>query len=239
MTSFRHDRRGLILIILGIVCASEMLCAQDFPGGPNSLPTIIDRKQAAKLVVNQTPPEYPPIAKVNFIQGQVQVELTVDPKGRVTNAHVVDGDAVLAQAALTATRQWTYHPLETATGPEGFATTVIVKFSLHYKGTDLTPRRAEQDFLRQVKPPQALRPLESVHAGGVVHVRLLVDDHGHVIDMDGLPLREQMNAARETLRRWAFRPAHWGSLAVASYFEADFSLGSLPLTQASAISGGR
>ncbi len=59
------------------------MCAQEYVPGPDALPVIVDRKQAAKLVLTQTAPEYPPMAKVNYIEGQVQVELTVNGKGKV------------------------------------------------------------------------------------------------------------------------------------------------------------
>jgi hypothetical protein len=117
---------------------------------------------------------------------------------------------------------------------------VELKFALHYPMTDLTPRQAERDFLRQVKPPQAVRPPENAHPEEVVHMRLLVNDQGQVVDMEVSPMgRAQFEAARETLQGWTFRPAHWGSLPIASYLEVDVPVSALPIARAAANSGSR
>jgi outer membrane biosynthesis protein TonB len=59
------------------------------------------------------------------------MELTVNGDGNVANAHVLDGNAILA-AALKAARQWIYYPLPTVAGPSGFVTMVRLKFTLHH-----------------------------------------------------------------------------------------------------------
>jgi TonB family protein len=240
MIKFRHYRHGLFLLALAMVGAAGKVCAQENVPGPNAVPIIIDHKQAAGLVLAQSAPEYPPVAKVNYLQGHVQVELTVNGAGKVAKAHVLQGNAILAASALKAARRWIYHPLATASGPSGFITTVELKFSLHYRGTDLTPRQAERDFLRQVKPPQAVQPGEDAHPGDVVHMRLLVNDQGQVVDMDVSPMgKAQFEAACETLRGWTFRPAHWGALPIASYLELDVPVGAPSIARAAANSGSR
>jgi TonB family protein len=240
MIKLRHYRHDLFLLALAIVCAAGKVCAQEDVPGTNLLPVLIDPKQAAKLVMAQSPPEYPPVAKVNYIEGQVQLELTVDGKGTVDKAHVLDGNAILAESALRATRRWTYHPLTTPSGPSGFITRVRLKFSLYNRGAEaeLTPRRAERDFLRQVKPPQVMRPPDEAHAGDAVHMRLLVNDQGQVIDSDvSSPGKGQSEAARETLRGWTFRPAYWGNLPIASYLEVDVPMSAASMARAAANSG--
>jgi TonB family protein len=240
MIKFRHYRHSLFLLALAIVCAAEKVRAQENIPGPNALPVIIDRKQATGLVLAQSAPEYPPVAKVNYLQGQVQLELTVNGKGKVAKAHVLQGNAILAVSALKAARRWIYHPLATASGPSGFITTVELKFALHYPMTDLTPRQAERDFLRQVKPPQSVRPPENAHPEEVVHMRLLVNDQGQVVDRDVAPVGSaQLEAACETLRGWTFRPAHWGNLPIASYFDVDVPVSTPTVARAAAISGSR
>jgi TonB family protein len=224
MINLRHYRHNLSLLALAMVCAAGSVCAQEYAPGPNVLPVVIDPKQAAKLILAQSVPDYPPIAKVNYIEGQVQLELTIDGKGTVDKAHVLEGNAILAESALKATRRWTYHPLTTPSGPSGFITMVRLKFSLRNRGAEaeLTPRRAEQDFLRQVKPPQVVRTPDDAPAGDLVHMRVLVNDQGQVVDSQiSAPGKGQVEAARETLRGWTFRPAHWGNLPIASYLEVD------------------
>jgi TonB family protein len=214
--------------------------AQEFVSAPNVLPVLVDRKQAASMLLTQSAPEYPPVAKVNYIEGRVMVELTVSGKGNVTDAHVLNGNAILAVSALKAIRRWIYHPLSTPSGPAEFITTVRVNYSLHSRAAELTPQRAEQDFLRQVKPPQVMRPPEDAPSGDVVHVRLLINDQGQVVDTEFTPLGGvQLAAAREILQGWTFRPAHWGNLPIASYVEIDIPLGAASIARATASPGTR
>lgn len=222
MIKLRHYRYSLFLLALAMVCAGGKVRAQENVSEPNGPPVIIGRKQAVGLVLAQPAPEYPPVAKVNYLQGNVQLELTVNGAGKVAKAHVVEGNAILAASALKVASRWIYHPLATASGPSGFITTVEMKFALQYRQIDLTPRQAERDFLRQVKPPQVVRTVEDAHREDVVHMRLLVNDQGEVVDREVSPTgKAQVEAARETLQGWTFRPAHWGTLPIASYLEVD------------------
>ena len=240
MIKFRHHRHNLTLLALATVCTAGTGWAQENVSGPNSPPVIIDRKQATRLVVAQPAPEYPAVAKVNYIQGPVQLELTVNGAGKVANAHVLTGNAILAASSLKAVLRWIYHPLTTASGPSGFITTVELKFALNSRGLDLTPQQAERDFLRQVKPPQVVRAPEDAGRGDVVHMRLLVNDQGQVVDMDvTLTGRAEFEAARETLQGWTFRPARWGALPIASYLELDVPVSPPSIARGATSSGGR
>jgi hypothetical protein len=149
---------------------------------------------------------------------------------------VLNGDALLAESALKSTLRWIYHPLATPKGPSGFVTIVKVKFFLKYQGTALTPEQAERDFQRQVKPPQIVRRTESDHGDDVVHMRLLVNDQGEVVDVDTTSTDAGRDDAREALRGWTFRPAHWGSLPIASYLEVDVPVSARPVTREAANS---
>ena len=236
MIKFRHHRHNLTLLALAMVCTAGTVWAQENVSGPNSPPVIIDRKQATRLVVAQPAPEYPAVAKVNYIQGPVQLELTVNGAGKVANAHVLTGNAILAASSLKAVLRWIYHPLTTASGPSGFITTVELKFALNSRWLDLTPQQAERDFLRQVKPPQVVRAPEDAGRGDVVHMRLLVNDQGQLIDMDTSRGRTQFEAARENLRGWRFQPARWGTLPIASYLDVDVPVSAPSLARADADS---
>jgi TonB family protein len=237
MINLSHYRRSLFLIVLAGACAAGRVQAQESVSGPHDLPVINNHRQAAALAVDRSAPEYPPVAKVNYIQGPVQVELTVNDKGKVARAHAVQGNAMLAASALKAVRRWIYHPLATPSGPSGFVTTVKLTFSLSYRITadSLAPKQAERDFLRQVKPPQLVQPPQDSHPGDLVHVRVLVNEEGEVVDMGASPMdREKFEAARESLRNWTFRPAHWGNLPIASYVDVDVPVGAPSLARANA-----
>ncbi len=71
-------------------------------------------------------------------------------------------------------------------------------------------------------------------------MRVLVNDQGQVVDMD-LPAtgQAQFEAARETLQSWTFRPAHWGSLPIASYLDVDVPVSAPSIAPTAANPGGR
>ena len=232
--------RTLWLPALAIICEVTSVCAQESVPGPYTLPVILDPKQVARLTMAQPAPEYPPVAKINYLQGIVQMELTVNVEGNVANVHVVDGNPILAAAAMKAARQWIYRPLATASGPSGFITKVRLKFTLLRRAEDLTPQQAERDFERQVKPSQINRPPDDAHPEEMVHMHLLVNDQGQVVDSDASRSGSALfEAARETLRGWTFRPAHWGSLPIASYLIVDVPVSAPSVTRAAANSGSR
>src|SRR5208283_2281942 len=132
MTKFRHYRYGAVLLAMAIVCAAGKTRAQGSDPPTNPLPIIVNAKQAARLSLYHPAPEYPSVAKVNYLQGHVELQLTVNGQGTVAKAHVLEGNAILAVSALKAARQWSYRPLATAAGPSGFITTVELRFSLQY-----------------------------------------------------------------------------------------------------------
>ena len=71
-------------------------------------------------------------------------------------------------------------------------------------------------------------------------MRLLVNDQGEVVDREALPMgRARLKAAWETVRGWTFRPAHWGNLPIASYFDVDVPVSAPPVTRAAANTGSR
>ena len=55
-------------------------------------------------------PEYPSLAKLRGVQGDVLLELQIDSNGKVTKVTPVSGNSLLSQAAADAVRQWQYPP---------------------------------------------------------------------------------------------------------------------------------
>jgi TonB family protein len=230
MTEFRIRSLGFVLAMLAVVCMPQVARPQDAPP-LLALPSIIlDTKAAKRLVQDQTSPEYPPIARINYIQGHVAVQIAVGRNGKVTWTHVLRGNPLLAASALKAIRRWIYHPVETASGPSAFLTTVDVKFALRAGEQDQIPRHAERDLSRQIKPPEVIGRPADPPPTGVVHLRLLLDDQGQVIDSEPPPMAaSDLDAARKALQSWTFRPARWGNLPVPWYLEVD-----VPISEPSA-----
>jgi periplasmic protein TonB len=74
-------------------------------------------------------PEYPAIAKSARVGGTVQVEATIGPDGKVSDARVVKSIPLLDQAALDAVKQWEYKP----TMVKGVAVPVIITVAINFQ----------------------------------------------------------------------------------------------------------
>jgi TonB family protein len=71
-----------------------------FPSGRSGDRTLLTRVE----------PVYPEALKMRGISGTVRLELTISPKGSVDNVAVLGGNPILAEAAVTAVKQWVYSP---------------------------------------------------------------------------------------------------------------------------------
>jgi protein TonB len=78
----------------------------------------------------KTVPQYPPIAKAARVQGTVVLQATISKTGSIENLKVVQGPAMLQQAALDAVRTWRYKPYLLNNEPVEVETTVNVIFTL-------------------------------------------------------------------------------------------------------------
>jgi len=76
------------------------------------------------------PPVYPAEAKAAGIEGRVDVDLTINTEGRVTDARVVHSVPGLDAAALAAVRQWEFKPPRNGSTPVNVFYTVQVPFDL-------------------------------------------------------------------------------------------------------------
>src|SRR5215472_6328185 len=92
-----------------MACVGLAACAAA-QSDPPVQPRVIDARQATRLLVNQSKPDYPAVAHDNYIQGQVQMELTVGADGHVRKAHVLLGHPLLAASALKTVHNWVYRP---------------------------------------------------------------------------------------------------------------------------------
>jgi TonB family protein len=79
--------------------------------------------------IKDVAPVYPPVAKSARVGGTVQVELTVDPNGKVADARVLKSVPLLDHAALEAVKQWEYTP----TRVKGVAVPVLVNVGINFQ----------------------------------------------------------------------------------------------------------
>lgn len=206
------------LLLAVFLTGSILPAAEPTPAGQCT--EMLDNHAATKLLTRVVRPVYPPVAKLNYIQGTVKVGVKVNAKGKVVEAHVLEGEPLLAAAALKAVRKWRFRPYISSDGPSSFDSIFGIKFQLrpHQFGAQL-PEHANAFLEKQIRPPKvASRPEADPPSGTKVKFRVLVNSEGKV--MDAVPIgakKSEAMLAKRILRRWKFLPAHWGAIAVPWY----------------------
>jgi TonB family protein len=82
------------------------------------------------LLIKKIAPLYPATALKLRKQGAVELMATVSKTGTITKIKVLDGDSLLAQAAIDAVRQWKYRPFLLNAEPVDIETQITIKFKL-------------------------------------------------------------------------------------------------------------
>ena len=207
-----------------MVCLiASALVAQTGSPAPDSV--LLDSKSASRMLLSEVKPEYPALAKVNYIQGAVRMQLRVSREGQVAEAHVVRGHPFLAEAALQAVRRWMYRPLKRGSQATEFSTFVDVRFALHGRKIDQMPPQPDRDLDRQIRPPVLLRKPAGSWSLGSVRMRVLVGAKGQTLDSEPLAgAPSHFAAARHQVEQWTFRPARWGNHPVPWYLDVDVSV---------------
>ena len=83
-----------------------------------------------QIVERSVVPEYPAEAKEKQIQGAVTIEVTIDEKGQVTEARLVDGPEVFKESAVAAIRGWKWAPAMSNGVPVSATAQVTVNYKL-------------------------------------------------------------------------------------------------------------
>jgi protein TonB len=84
---------------------------------------------AARLVY-QVKPEYPTLARMARIEGDVEFEAVISKAGTIEELKVLKGHPLLVKAALEAVRQWRYQPTLLNGEPVQVMTEITVNFRL-------------------------------------------------------------------------------------------------------------
>jgi protein TonB len=111
-----------LLALLGIAFLSS-LSAQDRPIRVGGVVAQANR-------ISWVDPVYPAEAKQNRVQGKVELEITIDKEGRVSDVTVAGGPAELIRSAVDAVRQWVYRPTLLNGEPVTVQTTVDINYTL-------------------------------------------------------------------------------------------------------------
>ena len=100
------------------------------PAPAPSEPLRVGGEVRAPIAIFKPPPEYPPLALNARIEGDVTIDAVIDKNGNVSQAHVVDGPALLIAAALEAVKQWKYQPTYLNGVPWPVEMNLVVSFHL-------------------------------------------------------------------------------------------------------------
>jgi TonB family protein len=92
-----------------------------------TLPGLIEQP----AVLTRAEPAYPDAARRAGIEGTVELEVSIDANGKVTDVEVVRGLPLgVSDAAADAVRRWTYRPARGPRGPLASRKTVRIRFAL-------------------------------------------------------------------------------------------------------------
>ena len=86
--------------------------ASSSESGKNDQEDVVELPSAAveSSLLYRVEPEYPEQARQQQIQGQVVLEVHINPDGTVADVHLASGPSQLAQAATDAVKQWRFQP---------------------------------------------------------------------------------------------------------------------------------
>ncbi len=97
------------------------------PAPKESLPGLVE----PATVLTRVEPQYPDLPRRAGIEGIVELDVSIDAKGKVTDVEVVRGLPLgLSDAAVDAVRRWTYRPARGPDGPVASRKTVRIRFAL-------------------------------------------------------------------------------------------------------------
>jgi len=82
------------------------------------------------LKVHDVQPQYPQMARIAHIQGDVLLQATISKNGVIENLRAVQGHPILIQAAMEAVKQWKYKPYILNGEPVEVETTIKVQFHM-------------------------------------------------------------------------------------------------------------
>ena len=91
-------------------------------------PVRIQDNEAQKAALQKVQPSYPAIARQLNLAGRVVVDLTVNAAGSVEKVDVVNGNPILANAAVPAAKRWKFTPFQV----DGKPTEAVVRVAFDF-----------------------------------------------------------------------------------------------------------
>lgn len=118
------------LLFLAFLSTVVMAAAQTEPPAKQPLKLRVSSGVADGLKTHHVNPKYPREAREKGIQGDVILQATIGTKGNIANLKVVQGNPLLAAAAMNAVKQWRYRPYVLNGDPVDLETTIKIQFRM-------------------------------------------------------------------------------------------------------------
>jgi TonB family protein len=97
--------KGRIIIVLSLVMAAASGRAM-----AQQAELKVSNSEALKAAMATVQPEYPVVAQQLHLEGAVEIEAHIGEDGSVDSARPLTGNAILADAAIAAIKQWKFAP---------------------------------------------------------------------------------------------------------------------------------
>ncbi len=158
------------------------------------------------VLLRQTPPKYPPLARKAKVQGIVVLHATIGTDGRVDNLSVISGHPLLCKAAMDAVRQWQYQPTLLDGKPIEVELTVSVGFALDGSTTQPQTSPSQESSAPQsgpATPSQAGSPTASPvqsQPQNQAPVQSAPPSQNQVTDLSALPCPAELKGLASELR---------------------------------------
>jgi periplasmic protein TonB len=90
----------------------------------------VTQAEAMKQAVAKPQPDYPAIAKQLKLEGRVEIEASISEDGSVEGVKILNGNAVLTNAAAAAMKRWKFQPFTDSGKPVRAVATLTFTFKL-------------------------------------------------------------------------------------------------------------
>ncbi len=119
--------------------------------------TRIPPEEAAKHLIKKPSPNYPQLAEVGRITGNVILQISIDDSGTASVQRAISGHPLLVPAAIDAANHWKYHPFEVDGKPATVVTVVMVTFgnAMTHEAEDRAEMLFQHDFWTAEESAQA------------------------------------------------------------------------------------
>jgi len=217
--SYRKSLPFVLILLSAPWGTARQTSANRDAAPPNQ--TKVEGQVVIPKVKSWVTPVYTPEIREKGIAGTVKLHVFLATDGTVQRVEVVDGDPLLAEAAVKAVKTWTFEPATVGGKPVETSTTVQVSFQifggkmgqgvaaqgataayrLDVEGREMAQRLKHP--VAPVYPPTAKRK----HIEGTVKLRAIIATDGSVQNLkveEGEPILAE--SALRAVKQWTYEP---------------------------------